>query len=304
MVDTLLIIGIFALVFLILLTLIAAVLYSGLLENVQIGAGKPFVKNLVVAYKFEQGPYKNVGDLFTRTVALAPDNRSFGVYYDDPREVQAEHCRYIVGSILAEGQEQETDENVRQTLVKNGYHLYSFPAVTNCVKTTFPYRTSLSCLIAVYRVYPLLANYIKENRLCAHPMMEIYDGFEIQFMAPLAKQDEFYVPEVRDEDEEDDESVVTESSFIETASASVSAPTEVGKLKPPTKLLAQNPEAVTDVKELSPDQDSSKPPTPTDDSKSSDNGASSASSFEDLNMDQDDMKKWSELNEEVTQPEN
>ncbi len=25
--------------------------------------------------------------------------------------------------------------------------------------------------------------------------MEIYDGVNIQFMAPLAKQDEFYIPE-------------------------------------------------------------------------------------------------------------
>lgn len=40
-------------------------------------------------------------------------------------------------------------------------------------------------------------------------MIEIYDGDTIQFMVPLAKQDEFYVPEIKDlsdsEEEEDEE---------------------------------------------------------------------------------------------------
>ncbi|KAM4613035.1 testis-expressed protein 264 homolog isoform 2-T2 [Polymixia lowei] len=58
-------------------------------------------------------------------------------------------------------------------------------------------RTLLSILLGVRRVYPRLDNYIKERKLCAHPFLEIYRGGQIQYMAPLARQGDFYVPEVR-----------------------------------------------------------------------------------------------------------
>ena len=48
--------------------------------------------------------------------------------------------------------------------------------------------------------------------------MEIYEGTTIYFMAPLARQNEFYVPEVQEDeeraddgDDEDDDSSVDES---------------------------------------------------------------------------------------------
>ena len=68
--------------------------------------------------------------------------------------------------------------------------------------------------------YLLLNHYsvLKEHKLCAHPYMEIYDGNTIYFMAPLARQNEFYVPEVQEDeeraddgDDEDDDSSVDES---------------------------------------------------------------------------------------------
>lgn len=37
----------------------------------------------------------------------------------------------------------------------------------------------------------------QEKRLCAHPFLEIYRDGQIHFMAPLARQGDFYVPEVR-----------------------------------------------------------------------------------------------------------
>lgn len=38
---------------------------------------------------------------------------------------------------------------------------------------------------------------LQEKRLCAHPFLEIYRDGQIHFMAPLTRQDDFYVPEVR-----------------------------------------------------------------------------------------------------------
>lgn len=38
----------------------------------------------------------------------------------------------------------------------------------------------------------------QERKLCAHPYVEIYKGDKIIFMCPLAKQDDFYVPEMKE----------------------------------------------------------------------------------------------------------
>lgn len=59
-----------------------------------------------------------------------------------------------------------------------------------------------------------LGFFFKERKLCAHPYLEVYDGENMYFIAPLARQNEFYVPEVQeaedraeDGDDEDDSSV-------------------------------------------------------------------------------------------------
>lgn len=38
----------------------------------------------------------------------------------------------------------------------------------------------------------------KERKLCAHPRLEIYQQDQIYFMCPLARQGDFYVPEVKE----------------------------------------------------------------------------------------------------------
>lgn len=40
----------------------------------------------------------------------------------------------------------------------------------------------------------------KERKLCAHPRLEIYQRDQIYFMCPLARQGDFYVPEVKETD--------------------------------------------------------------------------------------------------------
>uniref|UniRef100_A0A8C0LDU9 Testis expressed 264, ER-phagy receptor n=1 Tax=Canis lupus dingo TaxID=286419 RepID=A0A8C0LDU9_CANLU len=40
-----------------------------------------------------------------------------------------------------------------------------------------------------------------ERKLCAHPRLEIYQQDQIYFMCPLARQGDFYVPEVKETDD-------------------------------------------------------------------------------------------------------
>ncbi|XP_030633062.1 testis-expressed protein 264 [Chanos chanos] len=178
------------------LTVLGYVLYSGLLSEVTIGTGSPPIKNITIAYKFTEGPYKDCGALFTESCSIGPKLPSIGIFYDDPKKVPAQKCRYAVGSILSEGPEKPCEEQQR-LFEKFGFRIFSFPEVTHVVATAFPHRTPLSIFLGVQRVYPQLSCYIKERKLCAHPFLEIYKGDLIHYMSPLARQGDFYVPEVR-----------------------------------------------------------------------------------------------------------
>jgi len=80
--------AILAMLVLILLTLLGAAVYSGLLHDIKISVGKPHISNVTVAYKFDRGPYTNCGYLFSETCSIAPKLRCIGIYYDDPSEVR------------------------------------------------------------------------------------------------------------------------------------------------------------------------------------------------------------------------
>ncbi|XP_076985278.1 testis-expressed protein 264 isoform X2 [Tamandua tetradactyla] len=186
-----------ALTLLLLLTLLAFVGYSGLLAEVAVSAGSPPIRNITMAYKFHMGPYGETGRLFTESCSVSPKLRSIAVYYDNPYLVPPEKCRCVVGSILSEGEESPSPELIH-LYQKFGFKVFSFPAPSHVVTANFPYTTTLSIWLATRRVHPALDAYIKERKLCAHPRMEIYQQDQIHFMCPLARQGDFYVPEVKE----------------------------------------------------------------------------------------------------------
>ncbi|XP_078270481.1 testis-expressed protein 264 homolog [Rhinoraja longicauda] len=215
---------------LLLLSLLAFAVYSGLLAEVAVRSGPPPVRALAVAYKYKQGPYREAASLFTESTSIAPKLSCIGVYYDDPQQVPEEKLRYIVGSILSEGDEKPSDELVK-LYEKFGFKIFSFPEVTHVVMTTFPFTTFLSLLLAIYRVYPVLNNYIKERKLCAHPCLEIYRGELIYYVCPLARQSDFYVPELKEanktkNEEADDSCTDVADSFSDSSSVTYEAPRE------------------------------------------------------------------------------
>ncbi|KAJ8409352.1 hypothetical protein AAFF_G00235500 [Aldrovandia affinis] len=189
------------------------VLFSGLLCEVDIRTGSPPIKNITIAYKFREGPYKDCGSTFTESCSIGPKLHCIVVCYDDPTTVPAEKCRAAVGSVLSEGDE-KPDEKLVRMYEKFGFSIVSFPEVTHVVSATFPNRTTLSYLLGVYKVYPQLGRYIKDRKLCAHPFLEIYKGELIHYIVPLARQSDFYVPEAaekekKDEPEEDRQTDIT-----------------------------------------------------------------------------------------------
>ncbi|XP_060691761.1 testis-expressed protein 264 homolog [Hemiscyllium ocellatum] len=225
-------VGIVLLAAFLLLSLLVLALYSGLLSEVTVRSGPPPIGAFTVAYKYKQGPYREAGRLFTEITSIAPKLSSIGIYYDTPKKEAEEKPRYIAGSILSEGEEKPSEELIK-LFEKFGFKIISFPEVTHVVMTTFPFTTFLSLFIAMYRVYPILNNYIKERKLCAHPCLEIYRGDMIYYMCPLARQGDFYVPELKEADkkqkEEEGDDALTDTgvdSFSEKSSVTYEAYTE------------------------------------------------------------------------------
>lgn len=210
--------GIFC-VALLLLTFSVYVVYSGLLAKISISTGSSPVKSMTVAYKYREGPYKESGLLFAESWRLAPELPTVGIFYDDPKKVPGPKCRSAVGSILSEGDQRPSAE-LQELYEKFGFRIFTFPEVTHVVSACFPYRTRHSIILGLCRVYPQLNCYIKDRKLCAHPFLEIYRDRLIYYMSPLAKQGDFYVPEVQkapkrqeegEESEEDRRTDITDS---------------------------------------------------------------------------------------------
>lgn len=171
-------------------------IYSGLLSEVVVSTGSPPLKKITIVYKFIQGPYKNCSHVFKESHSIGPKLPRIGVFYDDPKKVPGPDCRCAVGSILSEG-ENRAPEDLLQKYKTSGFSVFSFPEVTHVVTASFPHRTPLSIILGIRRVYPQLTLYIKERRLCAHPFLEVYRAGRILYIAPLARQGDFYVSEVR-----------------------------------------------------------------------------------------------------------
>ncbi|NXU70707.1 TX264 protein, partial [Oreotrochilus melanogaster] len=186
-----------ALVMLLLLTIFGFVVYSGLFTEVVVSAGSPPVSNITLAYKFRVGPYGESGQLFTDGCSISSKLYSIGVYYDNPHTVSPEKCRFAIGRILSEGDAKPSEEQVKR-FQKYGFKIFSFPAPSHVVMATFPFTTPLSIHLAINRVHPALDTYIKERKLCAHPRIEIYKEDRIYFVCPLARQGDFYVPEMKE----------------------------------------------------------------------------------------------------------
>ena len=135
-----------------------------------------------------KGAYKNAGEIFTNAFCLSPDRRTMGIYYDDPDTVPESDLRFAVGSILAEGVDATPDHAELSKYLSDGFKLIHFPKPEFAVVATFPFRTTLSIYLAIWKVYPKLKHFIASKGLCAYPCLEIYDSNVIHVSMILGRR--------------------------------------------------------------------------------------------------------------------
>lgn len=189
----------FLLLLVFLVTVFMYLVVSGLFSPITVKTTDTKYGPMVIAYKTRTGPYKLAGDLFTDSYCLLPNREQVGIYYDDPETVPENELRFAVGPILSNGAETPSKEEM-ETMTSHGFKIFHLPKANYVVTATFPFRTTLSVFIAIFRVYPKLRSYIAEKNLCAYPAIEIYTDREIVFIMPLSRQEEFYVSEFVEED--------------------------------------------------------------------------------------------------------
>ncbi|OQV23153.1 putative Testis-expressed sequence 264 protein [Hypsibius exemplaris] len=217
--STIIAIGIIFMLLCIFGTLAGLLVYLGIFREILVNVGKPPLRKFRGFYKFARGDYKDSGSIFESINKLAPELRTFGVYYDDPSKTLPNHRRYIVGAIAEEDgvpcvEDQGRLKELEEALKSSGFKETDFPEVSAAVFADFPWRTGFSVYIAINRVYSALKAFIKEKSLEAGPFIELYDKPNelISFIAPLDKQDEFFVLEcLETNDDEDFENLSPES---------------------------------------------------------------------------------------------
>ena len=165
--------------------LAAALLWrAGAFAPARVAAGRmPAAR---VALRHRRGPYRLSGGAFGEARKLVPPGtRLVGLFYDDPGRAGAPEAelRYSVGAVL-EGEGVETDPKEWAAM---GYEVVSLPAA-RAATCTFPFRGTLSILLATARVYPALTDFMAQAEAsAAGAILEFYDGrrAHVDYFVPL-----------------------------------------------------------------------------------------------------------------------
>jgi len=94
--------------------------------------------------------------------------KGFGIYYDNPKNVEQNKLRSEVGCI-GENIDIKTLEKI-----KEHFQVKKLP-IDNYLVAEFPFKGFPSIIIGMIKVYPIMEKYIVENGFEDGPIMEIYD---------------------------------------------------------------------------------------------------------------------------------
>lgn len=169
----------------IIVAFVAYLAYSGFFAEVNITEG-------------DVGPYKFVGKEYVGDYRFSGEHQDsiykdltkrgfeltvgFGIYRDNPDEVEAENLRSMLGSVLPEKYYDRIPE-----LEREGYIVQDM-GVTKSVIVEFPFKNSMSIMASVIKVYPKLNVYFAKNGYADVPSLEIYTQDKIIISMEIIKE--------------------------------------------------------------------------------------------------------------------
>jgi len=129
----------------------------------------------ILVYEYVVGDYSQTGEISDQVYYSLLDDfnietfRGFGIYYDNPAEVEASQLRSDVGCILEDSDASKVD------VIRQKFKVKVLPKGTYTV-AEFPYKGAMSILIGLLKFYPEMhKQYAKGNIEINGPIMEIYD---------------------------------------------------------------------------------------------------------------------------------
>ena len=171
----------------IILLILGISIYYGAFNSINIKKEKK--ESFWIVFEPFVGPYKNTGPVMDKLYYKLLNDESietfkgFGIYYDNPREVEELLCRSIVGSII-----EEKDLDKIDFLKNKGYKILKIKE-SEYVTSEFTYKGKLSIIFGIFKVYPKLSAYLEKNNSVKAPMMEIYDipNKMINYLTPTSE---------------------------------------------------------------------------------------------------------------------
>ncbi len=95
--------------------------------------------------------------------------KGFGIYYDNPKEVEKSKLRSEIGCII------EDKDSSKLTQIPEGLSIKTFPERSYIV-AEFPSKGKLSILFGIMKVYPAIEKFVEKNGYKKEgAVMEIYD---------------------------------------------------------------------------------------------------------------------------------
>ncbi|MEK6155321.1 GyrI-like domain-containing protein [Flavobacteriaceae bacterium 3-367] len=95
--------------------------------------------------------------------------KGFGIYYDNPKEVEKSKLRSEIGCIV------EQKDNSKVSQIQGAFKIRTYPEKSYIV-AEFPFKGRMSVILGVMKVYPAMDKFVKEKGYNEKgAIMEIYD---------------------------------------------------------------------------------------------------------------------------------
>ncbi|NPE27334.1 hypothetical protein HNV12_05015 [Methanococcoides sp. SA1] len=128
---------------------------------------------LKIVYKDHVGPYQETGKIQDEIYHYLLNDQNLetykgiGIYYDNPKKVAQDQLRSKSGCIIEQ-------KDVNKKIDLGNYDEMTIDK-QEMIYAEFPFKSKMSIMLGIMKVYPLLQKYCEENGLMFRESIELYD---------------------------------------------------------------------------------------------------------------------------------